>query len=334
MILIPEKLICNDYIIKLIERIEVKDLKIHISKSLLLRRFPSYLKKSKYFSSLLYKTVELADNYGHLLEVPRLFNPLDLELKTVTDWLKSNKDLDSEKHFVFLHNRDSAYLPDLSYHNCRDFSPTVFFPIIDSFKNELNFFRGGKKAIEVIPNNLKNCIDLPNIPHNDIIDILIHERSLFYFGSDSGIGSVSLVFRKPIALINSAPCNYDYMRMSNHMKLGFIPKKMVKRDSREPIGLVEMYENGWINLWKKKEFDEIGIELIDNSPEEALNFFIDSMVLFKNNFEKRKSIETPEQEEFWKIVTYYRPDSLGKKLVLDNCFINSTFLNKNLYLIS
>ena len=331
--LFVDKNICNSYILILIQRIKLKNIRLKFLSTHISQEYLKYLKKSYLFNQLYVQTVGMSFYYENILESPAIFKSNNDEQKLINNWISKFISADYDKPFVFLHNRDSAYLPKLNYHKCRDFSVEVFNSIIESYAGELNFFRGGKKSLEAISKKFYNCIDLPFTDHDDIVDILAHEKSLFYFGSDSGIHSVSTVFRKPVGIINFTPCNYDFIRRANHLKLGFIPKKMINKRTRQPIGLVEMYENNWIDFWSSEQFDSAGIMLIDNSPEEVSTFFDEALGIFKSNFEK-ESVLTSEQEEFWRIVTFYKPDSLGAKLVLDNCFISPAFLKENLYLFS
>jgi putative glycosyltransferase (TIGR04372 family) len=325
--------ICNSYILVLIKRMRIKNLRMKILKSFVSQEYLRFLKKSCLFNQLYVQTVGLSFYYENILDTPAIFKSNIDEQKLINNWISKFISIDSDKPFVFLHNRDSAYLPELNYHGYRDFSVEVFNSIIESYVDELNFFLGGKKSLEAISKKFYNCIDLPFTAHDDVVDILAHEKSLFYFGSDSGIHSVSTVFRKPVGIINFAPCSYDYIRRKNHLKLGFIPKKMINKRTSQPIGLIEMYENNWIDFWSNEQFESAGIMLIDNSPEEVSTFFDEALSIFKSNFD-RENILTPEQEEFWRIVTFYQPDSFGAKVVLDNCFISPAFLKRNLYLFS
>ena len=328
-----ERDICNSYILVLIKRMRIKNIRMKFLKSFVAQEYLKFLKKSRLFNHLYVQTVGLSFYYENILETPAIFKSNIGEQKLINNWISKFISIDSDKPFVFLHNRDSAYLPELNYHGCRDFSAGVFNSIIESYAGELNFFRGGKKSLDAMSKNSYNCIDLPFTAHDDVVDILAHEKSLFYFGSDSGIHSVSTVFRKPVGIINFAPCNYDFIRRANHLKLGFIPKKMINKRTSQPIGLIEMYENNWIDFWSNEQFESAGIMLIDNSSEEVSTFFDEALGIFKSNFDK-ENILTSEQEEFWRIVTFYQPDSFGAKVVLDNCFISPTFLKRNSYLFS
>ena len=330
IVLIADSHICNTFVMELVRRITIPHLSLLIKSGKIWRLYLDFLKNSRLFSHRYIQTVDLLSKYQSILNAPPLFKVTKAERDLLQEWLGKNYNLNLNNPFIFLHNRDSAYLPSLKYHSVRDFSPEVFAPIIDKFQNHYNFFRGGKLAHERIQAK-SNCVDLPFINHSDEINVLAQENSIFYFGSDSGIHCLSTVFRKPVGIINFAPTSYDYIRRKNHLTLGFIPKLIINKKTNQPVGLIEMYENNWINFWRAEDFCEANLEVKENSQDEVLNFFEESLNIYNGN-STRAEIITAEQEEFWKIVTHYEPDSFGKKLVLDNCFISPSFLRKNTYL--
>lgn len=332
IVLIADSLICNTFVLELIKRIALPNLSLVIRSGKVWRLYLDFLKNSRLFSDLYVETVGLSSKYESILNTPPLFQVTKDERDLLQKWLIMNYNLNLNKPFIFLHNRDNAYLPSLNYHSVRDFSPEVFTCIIDEFANHYNFFRGGKLAIERIQAN-SSCVDLPFIDHGDQINVLAQEHSQFYFGSDSGIHSLSTVFRKPVGIINFAPTSYDHIRRANHLALGFIPKLIFNKKTDRPVGLIEMYENNWVNFWRAEDFYQANLEVKENSKDEVLQFFKESLVMFNSNLSK-EGIITAEQEEFWRIVTHYQPDSLGKKLILDNCFISPSFLRKNTFLFT
>ena len=332
IVLVTEKVTCNNYVIKLIQRINLDQCKIIIVNSFLVREFVSFLRSQTRYSNLYFVTSNLVEKYSKLITAPRLFNPSLLEVKNFEKWVVEETKLDPSKPSIFLHNRDNSYLPHLKYHSFRDFPPEVFVPIIDGFIGEFNFFRGGIKASENLLSTSTNFVDLPFLNHQEEIGILAQHNSIFYFGSDSGIHSVNTVFRKPISIINYSPCNLRLMRQLNHCALGFILKKLVNKASGEPIGLIEMFENKWVDLWQQEQYDLAGVELISNTREDTFQYFEDVVDIFNSDFDK-SSILTPEQEEFWRIVTFYQPETFKNHLILDNCYIGPRFLNRNSYLI-
>lgn len=328
-----ENIICNSYALQLIQRINSKKFHLKITTSFLFREYCYYVRRNSTFLRQHFETRWLGAETNKVIQQPSIFKVAIGEKKELDNWVNSKDLIDPSKPFIFLHNRDSSYLPQLSYHSYRDFSPRVFEAIIEAFTEKYNFFRGGKTANIPLDYNLKgNLIDLPFIQHSDLIDFLAHDKSIFYFGSESGINSISTIFRKPLAVVNHLSNNYNHIRRLNHLEFGFIPKKIFNKKSNNLVGLIEMYENNWTNFWSTGQFEDACLELKENTGEEVVNFFKESLNLYEGKSQKDHFL-TPEQEEFWKIVTFYEPDSYGEKLILDNCFIGTSYLKNNLYLI-
>jgi len=334
ILLATEKHICNYYALQLIQEIKSQHFILEIKSNLFVREYYYFVRKFTKFRRQLFETRWLGSQTSNVINYPSIYVPTNQDRNEMKSWLYDKIGDRSNKPFVFLHNRDSAYLPSLSYHDYRNFSVDVFKPIIEKYRGQFNFFRGGKIANEPLGREFDDClIDLPFSEPTDLVDILAQDRSEFYFGSDSGISSVSTVLRKPVATINHVSNCYEHIRRLNHLEFGFIPKKILNKRTGNLVGLVEMFENNWINFWDSNKFEESDLELIDNSSEDVADFFDEVLNFYKNN-NKFEFILSGEQEEFWKIVTYYLPESFEEKLILDNCYISPSYLKKNMYLVS
>lgn len=333
VILVVEGKVCNDYALKLISRAKVDSVKIQVVSCYPLLLFVYFIERAKTLSCIHIKTYGLAEYYASVISSPVMLQPKPSEIRIVNDWLVKHGNFNLDKPCIFLHNRDSAFLPGLSYHSYRDFAPDVFIPIVRKYNKQFNFIRGGKCANNPLPLNIDGFIDLPFKPHSDLVDILSHEVSDFFYGADSGVNCVSAAFRKPIAGINYPATSYGFLRKVNGYALGFIPKRLIRKSTGKPIGLIEMYESGFVNLWDTEAYDAKGIVIIDNSDEEVLEFFDETLLLFNNGLDK-SIISTPEQEEFWSIVSHYDPEARNDKAIIENCFIGTGFLKRNQYLYS
>lgn len=333
LVFIPSFNVCNEYLLDLIGRIVVPGLSVRILSSQLAAKIGHLLLRSPLLKNHCLSIALNNEGYGAVLDAPCLLLPTESELSLLNSWLSNHYNYNEANPCILLHNRDAAFLPGLYYHRCRDFAPNAFFPVIKKYSESFNFIRGGSIAIEPLPENLEGCIDMPFTKHSDLTSILIHHKSLFYFGSDSGIFSISLGFRKPLAIINFPPNIYGKFRNNNCFRLGFIPKKMINKYSRSYIGLVEMYERNLVNFWSSSHFADADIELVDNSEEEVLQFFEESLSIYQNQFDK-SPIYTEEQEEFWRIVAHYEPDNFQGDLIKENFFVGTGFLRRNHFLLS
>jgi len=322
--------VSNAYMLELIKRVEICRIKI-INNRLLLS-FVYYLESvnDKY---LYINTYDNPSLYAKCFKGKPLFMPTQSEKDDVLNWFEAKNGIRSNLPYILLHNRDPAYLVDAKHHSFRDFSVDVLEDVISAYSDDYNFIRGGTVAIERLSENLSGCVDMPFIEHSPMVDIIAHKLASFYFGSDSGIQCVSLSFRKPVAMINTPPTSWGEFRAKNCYQLGLIPKKIYNKKSNQYVGLIEMYENNWVEIWDQQSFEEAQLSLINNSKDEVLNFFDNAVNIFESNYEKN-FVFTDEQKEFWSIVSYYDKRYTSTNLVEENCFIDPHFLKKNKYLLN
>jgi len=332
LMIVTDGAVCNKYLRDLYLRVNTPNLKINFKTGAIYRLFFFYIQEHPRFKSLVIKTNNLCEENYELEGFDTLLHPTEEEVKLFEFWRQSHKGIRTDNPFIILHNRDSAWVPDLEYHDYRDFNPSVFVPIIKKYRNEYNFFRVGKVARTRLCNDYDNVIDMPFENCSEINDVLAHRHSLFFFGSDSGALNLSTSFRKPIAGICYPPTNYGAFRRINSYKLGFIPKKLVHRHSGKPVGLVEMYENKWINFLSSSQYNDAGLDLLVNTNQEISEFFDESLRIFK--FSDCSFAQTPEQKEFWSIVEFYESDSGSSKKSVNSCFIGASYLRGNSYLFA
>jgi putative glycosyltransferase (TIGR04372 family) len=326
--------ICNNYILELYTRVKLKKTVILIFSGNTVNNLFIRLKNHPKIAKLFFNVEFKSENCFKRLKEDPFLKPYKYEIIQSEKKLKDKLKIKNNNPFVYLHARDPAFLSGdtWKYHSYRDFSASVFLPLIKKHKTTLNFIRGGSVAVERMPFDLQNCIDLPFLPKDDMLSVLAHSLSIFYFGSDSGAWLGSFCFRKPIAMINFSGTAFGYARKLNALKLGFIPKKIKCKNTDRYLSLKELYELKVGHLWRTEDYDSSGLETISNSDDEVSEFFDESISLVKNNLFKTDFSD--EQKEFWKIVTFYEPDSFGDQLMLDNCHIGEQFLRRNAYLIA
>ena len=335
LVLGVQSTICNYYILKLYKRSKIASCCLIVFTGQNFKQFlmklKNHSKSKKYFFDLEYNT----SGFAQRIKARPLLIPKKNELNRAKKILDEAMILKSSNPYVFLHARDSAFLSgkDWEYHSFRDFSAAVFIPIIKEFGKDFNFIRGGSVAIERMPSYLDNCIDLPFCARNDMVSVLAHQLSSFYFGSDSGVWLGSFAARKPVAMINFSGTAFGCARKHNSFEFGFIPKKIRCKKEKKFLGLKELYEKNICDFWRTDNYDKLQLEVVNNSDEEVREFFIEAIAMLKQG-KKIEKKPSKEQEEFWKIVTFYQPDSFGDQLMLDNCRIGEQFLKRNSYLIS
>lgn len=246
--------------------------------------------------------------------------------------------------WICIHNRDSEYLKktqhirDWSYHDYRDFS-------INSLKSASEFFadrgyyvfRMGRYQKEKFNSENSKIIDYANSKlQSDFLDIYLLANSNFYFGSDSGIKSITLTFMRPCYGINWMPTLlYSdpglFINSNNHLHPWlFIFKRFKCVKTGKKLPLKEILNNEFAFSANSKTFKKNDLCLINNSSEEIKSLAIE--VTKEINGERIESTEDIKiQNEFWKLYFKYAGIEKIKNIVPR---ISPTFLRQNLDLLN
>jgi putative glycosyltransferase (TIGR04372 family) len=216
---------------------------------------------------------------------------------------------------------------------------------INSFKlaaeylaqKEIMVFRMGAN-VEKIFSSQKNdfIIDYANCSwKNEMLDIYLSIKSLFFISTGTGLDAVSVATRRPLLWVNQAQPLHVYKSKKNFM---FITKYFYSTLSDKFLSPREFYEIG-IELGftvdnplhlRTQDLRKLGIKVLDNSDIEIRDATIAMQEMLTSNFEH--GIQSSElQRRFWKAF----PDDKR----LDNSEeqlgrVNEQFLNENSWLIN
>lgn len=175
--------------------------------------------------------------------------------------------------FVCLNIRDSAYmstrmsLVDWSYHDYRD-SDIQNYVLAAEELAERGYFviRMGAKVHESIKSSHPRVIDYAtNGMRSDFMDIYLGAKCEFCISVESGFDGVPLIFRRPIACVNVVPLGFLYTYSAHFIA---IPKHHFSMQKNRELTLREIFTEGGGFCLRSSDFDEQGIQLIENTPEE------------------------------------------------------------------
>jgi putative glycosyltransferase (TIGR04372 family) len=178
--------------------------------------------------------------------------------------------------FICFHARDSAYLnatyPNFrwDYHDYRDSNIQNYLPAIESLtKKGYYAIRLGAIVKDSIDTNNPKIIDYASKYRTDFMDIYLIAHSQFLMTANSGPCAVAWLFRKPNAYVNMAPFLGVEVALDQDM---FIPKKYWLASEHRFMTFREMLQSGAAQFGTKQQFDNLGIILIENSPDEIVDF--------------------------------------------------------------
>jgi putative glycosyltransferase (TIGR04372 family) len=156
------------------------------------------------------------------------------------------------------------------------------------------------------------------------MDLFLSAKCEFFLSSGSGAFCPSLVFRRPQIIVNASPIltvlDYD----SN---LIFIPKKYWSSNKGREMTCREIYESNSHTFHHTQQFIDVGISLIENTPQEILDLVIEGEERYRGIWlSKPEDIEL--QNKFWAIC----PNNLKTGLIRSK--IGANFLQKNTFMLN
>jgi putative glycosyltransferase (TIGR04372 family) len=184
------------------------------------------------------------------------------------------------QNFVCMIARDSAYKEnflsinnynkDWSIHNYRDSNIFNYVKAAESLtKLDYFVFRIGKAVKGKIETNNKMIVDYSNSKYrSDFLDIFLSTNCSFFINGEAGLSSVPEVFRVPIVFVNCAAIETLFTWNSNIIT---IPKKYWIKGEKRFMTFREIYTSGAGRFLKSEQYENMGIELIENTSDEILD---------------------------------------------------------------
>ena len=229
------------------------------------------------------------------------------------------------KPFVCFHARDSAYLDsifpgkymdedyrDSNIHNC--------IPAAEELARRGYYaIRMGVIVKEALNTSNPRIIDYASSgSRTDFLDIFLWAHCHFFIGSNTGISSVPVIFRRPCVFVNCVSLEYAITWL-----LGlFIPKKLWLREERRFLTLREILDSGVGRFVYSHEYEQLGIELIENTPEEITALVIEMDQRIEGTWQTTEEDEEL-QRRFWAL---FKPRGLNG-VILSR--IGAEFLRQN-----
>ena len=181
--------------------------------------------------------------------------------------------IEKDDKFVCLIVRDSAYLSQWggqekwSYHNYRDSDIDNYEDIVLKLAEKGYFiFRMGKAVNQRLSCDHQRVFDYANMKEkSDFLDIWLTAKCFFAISTSTGLDDVAVAFRRPVVFVNHLPTGDCRTGSTQFVELF---KKLRLKKSQQVIGVKEQIDLGVINCTNQYQFDNLGIEIVDNSASE------------------------------------------------------------------
>ena len=206
--------------------------------------------------------------------------------------------LKDEDKFVCLLVRDGAYqlkkisarYRDWHYHDYRHTDIDKFILAAEELaKRGYYIFRMGVIVEKPFKSKNPKIIDYANSNlRSDFMDIYLGAKCSFCISTGSGFQCLPDLFRKPIIDL-SVPLGDKLTHSEKYLLM--IKHHVLKKEKRR-LSLSEIFSYGVAYAFETKIFEQKGIELVENTPEEIKDLAIEMV----ENLESKKKLN-PEDEE-------------------------------------
>ena len=235
------------------------------------------------------------------------YQPLEFtnEEKKYGKKILSKFGLKEQDKFVCLIVRDSAYQKkkispryrDWSYINFRNQNIDNYLLAAEELaKRGYYVFRMGALVEKPFNSSNQKIIDYANSSlRSDFMDIYIGANCSFCISTGLGFDYLPYCFRKPIAYTGLVPLGdlHTYSEKNLHL----VKHHILKKEKRK-LSLTEIFSHGVAFAMDSKIFEEKGIELKGNTPEEIKDLVIE--IAEYTEFNKKLDFQDKELQETFK----------------------------------
>jgi len=208
--------------------------------------------------------------------------------------------------FVCFYARDSAYLNtiypnrrDWQYHNYRDSNIENYLLAAEALTKQGYYtVRMGAVVLNKLTTENPRVIDYAGSDKkDDFLDIYLCAKCKFFVGSTGGINAVPRMFRKPVVYVNFIPTSIAHFLTCMPNSL-ILPKKLWLKKEKRFMTFQEIIASGAGQFFYTEQYKKMGIEVIENTPEEIAEITIEMDKRLKGLW-KTRSDDEQLQSCFW-----------------------------------
>ncbi len=211
--------------------------------------------------------------------------------------------------FVCLIVRDSAYLNAhiptnaWSYHSYRDCDIQNYVLAAEELADRGYFvIRMGAKVREAIKSGHPRVIDYAtNGMRSDFMDIYLGAKCEFCISNGTGFDAVPNIFRRPIVYVDHVAL--VAINTWSPRFLATTKKHWLRGESRF-MTFREIFESGAAYFGLSSQYEDVGIDLIESTPEEIASVVLEMEARLKDTWQSTEEDEAL-QHCFWEIFPKY-----------------------------
>ena len=215
--------------------------------------------------------------------------------------------------FICFIARDSAYLDEVfpkiewNYQGFRDASIQNYVHAAEELADRGYYsLRMGAAVTEKLNTSNPLVIDYANRFRTEFLDMYLGSRCRFLITNDCGYVNISQIFRRPIVWTNMSAMEVVHTWMPNQI---FILKKLWHEKEKRFLTFPDIMESGIGRMQRTEKFEELGIKLIENTPEEISEVALEMDDRLDGKWEQTEEDEYL-QNRFWDL--YSSSEQHGK----------------------
>lgn len=176
--------------------------------------------------------------------------------------------------------RDNAYLrsafpaDDWSEHDHRDSEVQDYVLAAKALESQgYKVLRMGKIVNDKLQTDSTLIIDYANSAiRSDMLDVYLFSKAKFIISNSTGMDFLGALFRVPIGLVNVV--SPKSIAEGKIIRL-YQPKEFHDKATDEILSLEQLLKRGFASAYNKRDFVSMGVEIINNSPEEIRDFALE-----------------------------------------------------------
>ena len=150
-------------------------------------------------------------------------------------------------------------------------------------------------------------IDYATKARSDFMDIYLSGTCRFFLGGTGGLNTIPRIFRRPVVTDNLAlTAEVCYAMYPNSL---FIPKRFWYREKQRFMTFKEFIETCPNGFAGATHFENIGVDLVDNTPEELLDVALEMDERISGTWQSSKE-DDELQERCWELLEMPQPNQV------------------------
>ena len=295
--------VCNEQLLMMWKRVFRQRERVTLANNRIVKAYFDFARKHSLAPEHLVGTTKDGRDILGLIEQGRRYLEFTPEeVKEAEDGLRKMGIAEGQP-YVCLLNRDQSYLTktfpgrNWGYQSFRNCAIQNYVPMAEALAQKgYPVVRMGAVVGERMATQNPMIIDYAAQGfRTELLDIYLPAHCYFFIGCNSGLDAVSWFFQRPEVYVNISDLEYIHTWLSNSV---MIFKKYWLRSERRFMTVAEMIRSGAGRFHFSEQYEQLGIEVIENTPEEISDVVAEQCLRLQGTWQGEPDDEEL-QRAFW-----------------------------------